>query len=200
MGRAQARVARVERMSQPAHELILGGAKSGKSRAAEQRAAAWLAAGGQRHATLVATALPGDDEMAARIARHRADRAARVPALDTVEAPRALGATLRRLAAPQRLLVVDCLTLWLTQCLLPPPGQPPADWPQERAALLAALQASASPVLLVSNEIGLGVMPLTAPARACIDALGLLHQELAASCDRVTLLVAGCELALKGGR
>lgn len=187
-------------MSRPAHELILGGAKSGKSRTAEQRAAAWLAGGGERRATLVATALPGDAEIGARIARHRADRAARLPALDTVEAPHALGATLRRLAQPQRLLVVDCLTLWLTQCLLPPPGVAPADWPHERAALLAALRDSASPVVLVSNEIGLGVMPLGAEARECIDALGLLHQELAAACARLTLMVAGCEWPVKGAR
>lgn len=187
-------------MSPSCHELILGGAKSGKSRAAEQRAAAWLAAGADRRATLVATALPGDDEMRARIARHRADRAQRAAALDTVEAPRALGAALRRLAHPQRLLVVDCLTLWLTQCLLPPPGAPAVDWPQERSALLAALQDSASPVVLVANEVGLGVMPLSAQARACVDALGLLHQDVAAACGRVTLMVAGNELRVKDSR
>lgn len=187
-------------MSLACHELILGGAKSGKSRAAEQRAAAWLAAGGERRATLLATALPGDDEMQARIERHRADRAQRLPALDTVEAPRALGATLRRLAQPQRLLLVDCLTLWLTQCLLPPPGAPAVDWPLERRALLAALHDSASPVVLVANEVGLGVMPLSREARACVDALGLLHQDVAAACARVTLLVAGCELRVKDMR
>jgi adenosylcobinamide kinase/adenosylcobinamide-phosphate guanylyltransferase len=187
-------------MRRSSHELILGGAKSGKSRAAEQRAAAWLAAGAEQHATLLATALPGDDEMSARIARHRADRALRLPALHTVEAPCSLGAALRRLAHPQRLLVVDCLTLWLTQCLLPPPGVPAVDWPQERSALLAALRESASPVVLVANEVGLGVMPLSAAARACVDALGLLHQDVAAACSRVTLMVAGCELRVKDGR
>lgn len=187
-------------MSPSCRELILGGAKSGKSRAAEQRAAAWLAAGADRRATLVATALSGDDEMRERIARHRADRAQRVPALDTVEAPRSLGAALRRLAHPQRLLVVDCLTLWLTQCLLPPPGEPAVDWPQERNALLAALRESRSPVVLVANEIGLGVMPMSAEARACVDALGLLHQDVAAGCSRVTLMVAGCELRVKDAR
>lgn len=191
-------------MSLACHELILGGAKSGKSRAAEQRAAAWLAGAGERRATLVATALPGDDEMRARIERHRADRALRLPALDTVEAPCALGATLRRLAQPQRLLVVDCLTLWLTQCLLPPPGVAAVDWPpdwtQERDALLAALRDSVSPIVLVANEVGLGVMPLSREARACVDALGLLHQDVAAHCRRVTLLVAGCELRVKDER
>ncbi len=180
------------------HELILGGAKSGKSRTAELRAAAWLAANQNHSATLVATALPGDDEMASRIARHRSDRALRVPALHTVEAPTALAATLRRLAHPQRLLVVDCLTLWLTQHLLPPEGAAPArPWPQERDDLLAALCDMASPTVLVSNEIGLGVMPMSREARACVDALGLLHQAVAAQCQRVTLLVAGCELTVK---
>jgi adenosylcobinamide kinase/adenosylcobinamide-phosphate guanylyltransferase len=180
------------------HELILGGARSGKSRAAEQRARQWLAADASHRATLVATALAADEEMAARIARHRVDRAARVPALATVEASAALGATLARLAEPGRLLVVDCLTLWATQCLLPPPqAAPPLTWVQEQQALLAALRESASPVVLVSNEIGLGVMPLAREARAAVDALGHLHQAVAACCARVTLMVAGCELRVK---
>lgn len=184
------------------HELILGGARSGKSRCAEGRAAAWLAQHPHHRATLVATALAGDDEMAARIARHRLDRAARVPGLATVEEPLAPGAVLRRLADPRHLLVLDCLTLWLTQCLLPPPGLPvdEATWPRERAALLAALQDHPSPVLLVSNEIGLGVLPLAREARACVDALGHLHQDLARLCPRVTLMVAGCELTVKEAR
>lgn len=185
------------------HELILGGAKSGKSRAAESRAAAWLAAGPGRRATLVATALPaeatGDAEMGRRIARHRADRAARVPQLQTLEAATALGDTLRQLSDPQHLLVVDCLTLWLTQLLMPPPGRAPAGpaWRAEQAALLAALHESASPVVLVSNEIGLGVLPMSREARDFVDALGLLHQAVAAHCARVTLMVAGCELCAK---
>lgn len=186
----------------PRHELLLGGVHSGKSRTAELRAAAWLAADPRHRATLVATALPGDAEMAARIERHRTARAARVPALATVEAPQALGAALSALADPQHLLVVDCLTLWLTQCLLPPPGRAhdPGTWPRERDALLTALTDSASPVVLVSNEIGLGVMPLSREARECIDALGGLHQAVATRCGRVTLMVAGCELCVKDER
>lgn len=181
----------------PAHQLILGGARSGKSRAAEARAAAWLQADGRHRATLVATALAGDAEMAARIARHREDRALRLPQLELVEAPRQLGAALRAQAQPGRLLVVDCLTLWLSQCLLPPAGAPAADWPAEQEALFAALRQAPAPVVLVSNEIGLGVMPLSAEARRCVDALGLLHQQVAAHCARVTLMVAGCALDLK---
>ncbi len=179
------------------HELILGGARSGKSRTAEARAAAWLQADPRHRATLVATALAGDAEMAARIARHRIDRAARVPQLGTVEATTLLGAVLQRLSDPSHLLVVDCLTLWLTQCLLPPPGVAAQAWPDEQQALLQALRDSASPVVLVSNEIGLGVMPMSREARQCVDALGLLHQAVATHCRRVTLMVAGCELTVK---
>lgn len=190
-------------MTQARHELILGGAKSGKSRTAESRAARWLGEGGNRRAALVATALPGkvtgDAEMDRRIARHRADRAARVPQLQTVEAADALGGTLQGLSDPQLLIVVDCLTLWLTQILMPPPGRvaSAALWHQEGAALLSALRESASPIVLVSNEIGLGVLPMSREARDFIDTLGLLHQAVAGLCGRVTLMVAGCELSVK---
>lgn len=181
------------------HELILGGARSGKSRTAETRARDWLAADPKRRATLVATALPGDGEMAARIAKHRTDRALRAPALATVEASHQLGAVLRELAAPDHLLLIDCLTLWLSQCLMPPDGSPMdlAAWDAEREGLVQALRESASPVVLVSNEIGLGVMPMSHEARVCVDALGFLHQEVAQACGRVTLMVAGCELRVK---
>jgi adenosylcobinamide kinase/adenosylcobinamide-phosphate guanylyltransferase len=184
----------------PLHELILGGAKSGKSRRAEDLAAQWLAAAPGRSAVLVATALAGDDEMAARIARHQRDRAERVPGLATVEATQDLAEALRAQDDPQRLLVVDCLTLWLTQCLLPPPGHAAQDGPAREAALLRAVQAARSPLVFVSNEIGLGVMPMSREARRCIDALGLLHQRLAQDCARVTLMVAGLPLAVKGER
>lgn len=191
-----------------AHELILGGARSGKSMLAEARAADWLAAASGRSAVLVATALAGDDEMAARIQRHRLDRAERVPALATVEAPAALAATLRAQASPHRLLLVDCLTLWITQCLMPPWPSSPAGasgsrlnhdaWQREEQELLDALEGLTSPVVLVSNEIGLGVVPVSREARACVDALGRLNREVAARCTRVTLMVAGCPLVVKG--
>ena len=183
----------------PMHELILGGAKSGKSRRAEDLAARWLVAAPGRSALLLATALAGDDEMAARIVRHRRDRAERAPALATLEVPVDLPAALRAQDDPARLLLVDCLTLWLTQCLLPPPGVAAQDWPTQERALLQAVQAARSPLLLVSNEIGLGVLPMSPEARRCVDALGLLHQRLAARCERVTLMVAGLPLRVKGG-
>ncbi len=192
-------------MAGVAHTFILGGARSGKSRRAEALAATWLAAAPQHQAVLLATAWAGDGdgivdpEMAQRIHRHRVDRAARVPALATVEVPLALAAALRAQGAPQRLLVVDCLTLWLTQCLMPiaGPGMDEAAWDAEEAALLQALRDSASPVVLVSNEIGLGVLPLSREARHFVDTLGRLHQRVAAQCSQVTLMVAGLPLHLK---
>jgi adenosylcobinamide kinase/adenosylcobinamide-phosphate guanylyltransferase len=184
---------------EPTHELILGGARSGKSRRAEDLASLWLAAGPGRSATLLATALAADDEMAARIRRHRGDRAVFAPGLDTLEVPIALPAALREQDDPQRLLLVDCLTLWLTQCLLPPPGLPVQDWPALERSLLEAVRQARSPLVFVSNEIGLGVMPMSVEARQCVDALGRLHQRLAPLCHRVTLMVAGLPLAVKGG-
>lgn len=182
-------------------ELLLGGQKSGKSRAAESRAAAWLSRPG-RSATLVATAQAGDDEMVARIERHRADRAARVPGLRTHEAPYAedLPTAIDALSAPEHLLVIDCVTLWLSQLAMPSGSLPPAgtgELAMASARLVAAVRRARGPVVLVSNEIGSGVVPVSPEVRAVVDALGRLHQDLAAVCDRVTLVVAGCELAVK---
>ncbi len=182
-----------------AHELILGGARSGKSRAAEARAAQWLAAPG-RQAVLIATALAGDGEMALRIARHQADRAARVPQLGCLELQGGdLAQAVSAQSTPQRMVLVDCLTLWLTQLLMPLHGVPASAAQRVQAvlALLDALAAAPGPVVLVSNEIGLGVLPLGAETRQFVDALGWLHQAVAAACGRVTLMVAGCALAVK---
>ncbi len=187
-------------MTAPMHSLILGGQKSGKSRLAEQRAAAWLVAAPGHRATLLATAEAGDAEMAARIARHQADRTARVPGLATLEVPLHLAAAIARHSTPGHLLVVDCLTLWLTQRLMPlqGPGLDDAGLAAETANLLAALQQAGGPVLWVSNEIGLGVSPLGREVRRFLDALGLLHQQIAARCGQVQLMVAGCPLLVKG--
>lgn len=180
------------------HELILGGQKSGKSRAAEMRAAHWLGAPG-REAVLIATAQAADDEMVRRIARHRSDRANRVPGLVTCEESRDLRSGLRRHSAPHRLVVVDCLTLWLTQLAMPLAGDGAS--PNELVAavdgLMLELRRATGPVVLISNEIGLGVAPMSAEARRFVDALGLLHQAVAGTCERVTLMVAGCELRVK---
>lgn len=182
------------------HELILGGVRSGKSAAASARAAAWLDHPGHR-ATLIATARPGDGEMARRIALHQASRAQTLPAMACLELQRdELAQALVQHAQPERLLVVDCLTLWLTQLLLPQAGLPmgAAQVQAQMLELTQVLRAAPGPVVLVSNEIGLGVTPLGVDTRRFLDALGHLHQVVAASCERVTLMVAGCEVAVKG--
>ena len=180
------------------HELILGGQRSGKSRCAELRAAAWLAQPGHT-ALLLATALPGDDEMRLRIARHRRDRADQVPALGLVEVPRQLAQAVRDHSAAHCLLVVDCLTMWLANLLMPLQGGTLDEgvWAARRAALCDALFEAPGPVLLVSNEIGLGIAPLTPEARRYVDELGRLHQVVAALCANVTLMVAGIEMPVK---
>ena len=181
----------------PERTFILGGQKSGKSRHAEMLAAHWLARSSTHRAVLIATAQPWDDEMRERIARHRADRAARVPGLATVEEPLALAATLAIHSAPDTLVLIDCLTLWLTNLLMPMAGAP-ADADAADVALRDALRAARGPVVLVGNEIGLGVIPMGREVRAFVDALGRLNQSVAAECDRVVLMAAGLPLTLKG--
>ncbi len=191
----------------PRTQLILGGQKSGKSRRAELLARQWLQADAGHQAVLVATGQAWDAEMSERIARHRRDRAERVPGMLTIEEPRELAQVLARHSSPQRLLVIDCLTLWLTNWLMPMPVQaenlesyqPKShDWQAQLALFLKALDAAVGPVILVGNEIGLGVIPMGREARAFVDALGLLNQQAAAHCESVTLMCAGLPLALKG--
>jgi len=185
-----------------AHEFILGGQKSGKSRRAEQRAIDWIAeAPAARRAVLIATAQAFDDEMRERIARHQADRARRVPAMRTVEEPVELARAIVSESAPETLVVVDCLTLWLTNLLMPlrsEGAKPATRTPAAHVAmLLIALREARGPVVLVGNEIGLGVIPLGRETRAFVDTLGRMNQEVAAACHRVTLMAAGLPLTLK---
>ena len=187
-------------------ELILGGQKSGKSRRAETLASGWLASAPQRRAVLIATALPYDEEMRQRIGRHQSDRAERVPGLRTVEEPLDLAGALKQHSQPDTLVVIDCLTLWLTNWRMPmrselerldPEAQRSAA-PAPVAALVEAIRSAPGPVILVSNEISLGVIPMGTEVRAFLDALGLLHQQVGAVCERVTLMVAGLPLTVKG--
>lgn len=182
-------------------ELILGGQKSGKSRRAELLARQWLGQGADHRAVLIATAQPWDEEMRARIARHQADRAERVPGMVTVEEPLALAQAIAAHSSLQTLLVVDCLTLWLTNLLMPvklESNQPPVHMDTAQIApLLIAIENAPGPVVLVGNEIGLGVIPLGAEVRAFVDALGQLNQAVAQACQRVTLMAAGLPLTLK---
>ncbi|MEH3048479.1 bifunctional adenosylcobinamide kinase/adenosylcobinamide-phosphate guanylyltransferase [Sphingomonas adhaesiva] len=164
--------------------LVLGGARSGKSRHAQALAEA---AGGRL--VFVATAQGFDDEMRDRIARHRADRDAR---WRTVEAPTDLAAALRTADAPDTTILVDCLTLWTSNLLLAD-----ADIPAACDALLAALAAMRARVLLVANEVGWGIVPDNALARAFRDAAGIVNQRVAAAATHVHLIVAGLPLVLK---
>lgn len=167
-------------------ELILGGARAGKSAQAEQRAReSGLAV------TYIATALPGDEEMAARIQAHRTRRPA---SWGLVEEPLALAGALARHAAPDRCLIVDCLTLWLSNLLH---AEDPQVFVRERQALMEALPALPGHIILIGNEVGMGVVPMGALTRRFCDEAGRLHQELARLCDRVTLMVAGLPWVLK---
>ena len=177
--------------------LILGGARSGKSRYAEQTARAI-----GLPVTYIATAQAGDAEMGARIAHHRGSRPAHWP---TVEAPVELAAALCDSAVAGGVVIVDCLTLWLSNLLFdlhaaPPehgPIAPPARYTRERATLLECLPGLPGTVICVSNEIGFGVVPMGALTRFFADEMGRLNQEIAALAQRVTLTVAGLPLELK---
>ena len=193
-------------------ELILGGQRSGKSRRAELLARDWLAQSPSHQAVMIATAKAWDDEMVERIARHQQDRAERVPGMTSVEEPIALAEAIQTHSKVQTLVVVDCLTLWLTNLLMPhdavknvkngsekvfnmPPGQ---QIRVQSATLLIAIKNVPGPVILVGNEIGLGVIPMGRETRDFVDALGRLNQEVAAACERVTFMAAGLPLTLKG--
>ena len=187
-------------------ELILGGQKSGKSRRAELLARDWLAQSGDHRAVLVATGEAWDDEMRERIARHQRDRADRVPGLQTVEEPHDVAAAVALHSTPQTLVVVDCLTLWLTHWTMPMGAETmnfeqkqalALGWQAQAAMFLGAVRKSPGPVVLVGNEIGLGVIPMGREVRAFVDALGLLNQQVAQVCPRVTLMAAGLPLTLK---
>ncbi|WP_296948728.1 bifunctional adenosylcobinamide kinase/adenosylcobinamide-phosphate guanylyltransferase [uncultured Massilia sp.] len=179
--------------------LVLGGARSGKSALAER-----LARAADKEVVYVATSSAGDGEMSDRIAHHRARRPAD---WRTVEEPTALAATLRALCAPGRIVLVDCLTLWLTNLMFSTHQDYPEVGPidlaplfhAERAALLAWLdEPPAGDVVFVSNEVGMGIVPYGAISRAFVDEAGRLHQDVAARVERVLFVAAGLPLALKG--
>ena len=169
------------------HELILGGVRSGKSRLAEQHA---LASGLQ--VVYVATAQARDAEMQRRVAEHQVRRP---ESWLSVEAGQNLAEVLQREASAQRCLLVDCLTLWLTQ-LLCDAGE--RELRRECAALLEVLPGLSGQVILVSNETNMGIVPMGELSRRYCDEAGRLHQQLASLCERVTLMVAGIPLIVKG--
>lgn len=168
----------------PPVTLVFGGARSGKSAYAERLVAA---AGSGLY---LATAQAGDAEMAARIAQHRARRGV---SWTTIEEPLGLVAALHEFASPRRPVLVDCLTLWLANLLAA--GR---DVEAETAGLTRGLGNLAGPVVLVSNEVGLGIVPATALGRAFRDHAGRLNQAVAGVADRVVFIAAGLPLVLKG--
>lgn len=178
--------------------MIIGGARSGKSAHAEQ-----LALASRKKVVYIATAQIGDEEMQRRIAHHRQRRDVH---WQTVEEPLALGDAIERHAAADTLVLIDCLTVWLSNLLFseqrdfPEIGviDAPACFMQQRARLLQVLEQVAGDVLLVTNEVGQGVIPQGAVSRWFVDEAGRLNQHVAAICDRVTMVVAGLPLQLKG--
>ncbi len=169
----------------PRATLILGGARSGKSRFAEA-----LVSDHAADAVYLATATIGDAEMADRVAHHRAGRDAR---WTTVEEPLALPERLTALARPERPVLVDCLTFWLFNLM-----EADRDIEAAAAELVTAIGRLAGPAVFVANEVGLGIVPDNALARRFRDHAGRLNQDVAAAADAVIFLAAGLPLWLKG--
>lgn len=167
--------------------LILGGVRSGKSRLAEE-----IAEGTGLPVTVIATATAADEEMRLRIAAHRARRP---PHWTLVEEPQLLAARLREHAAHGHCVIVDCITLWLTNLLLAPEE---SLFARETGALLERLSDIPGDIIFVSNETNLGVIPMAALARRFCDEAGNFHQELARRCARVLFTIAGLAVVLKG--
>lgn len=168
-------------------ELILGGARSGKSRLAEQKAQ-----DSGLEVIYIATATAEDEEMEDRIDHHRRQRPEH---WQLVEEPIALAEVLKVHARPDRCLLVDCLTLWVTNLLCHAEQEL---FLKERQALLECLDALEGHVILVSNEVGMGIVPMGELSRRFCDESGRLHQELASQAEKVTLTVAGLPHVLKG--
>lgn len=166
-------------------QLILGGARSGKSALAED-----LAGATDLEVIYIATATANDGEMQQRIAHHQQQRPAH---WTTIESPYELTETLQQQAAPQRCLLVECLTLWLSNLLCDARNTELA-----REALLKAVAELPGEIIFVSNEVGLGVIPMGSLSRQFVDESGRLHQSLAQQCDRVVFTAAGLPLIMKG--
>ncbi len=166
--------------------LVLGGVRSGKSAYAEQ-----LVADTEQEVCYLATSQVWDEEMAARVRIHQERRPSH---WQLIEEPIALAARLNALSAGQQSVLVECLTLWLTNliCL-----EDEARFAAEKAALLEAVANFEGELVLVSSEVGLGIMPMNAMARRFADEAGLLNQQLAKLTERVTLVAAGLPMPLK---
>jgi adenosylcobinamide kinase / adenosylcobinamide-phosphate guanylyltransferase len=180
------RFRRAARRGDGVKTLVLGGVRSGKSRYAEQ-----VAGQGAASVVMVVTATADDEEMAARIAAHRARRP---PQWQVVEEPVALGGAISRATAPGTVVIVDCLTLWLANLLALGDRKVLEG---ERDALNSAVSEASGTLVLVSNEVGSGIVPANELARRFRDEAGFLHQELARLCDQVVWMVAGLPVVVK---
>lgn len=177
--------------------LVFGGARSGKSAYAES-----LAGESGKTVVYIATAQALDTEMESRIAHHRA---CRKEGWTTVEEPLALAQALKTWCAPQRVVLVDCLTVWLSNLLFSEtkaypevgPIVPPERFHAERAALLEAIEDAGGDLIFVSNEVGMGIVPQGAISRWFVDEAGRLNQAVAARCERAVWVAAGMPLILK---
>lgn len=171
-------------------ELVLGGARSGKSRYAEQQAL-----DSEKQVIYIATAEAGDLEMQSRINLHRQ---ARPNHWITLEEPLHLAEIIKKHELTSTVLLVDCLTLWLCNILFNRQGEiQQSVFEKETIALYEVLSTYSSQLVLVSNEVGLGVVPLDKMSRRFVDEAGLLHQKIAALSDRVVLVTAGLVQVLK---
>ena len=170
-------------------QFILGGARSGKSRLAEQTAIA-----SNKPVAYIATAQAWDNEMQERIVHHQAQRPA---AWTLVEEPLRLAARLKQLDQAGRVILVDCLTLWMSNLLMQKDENIQTD---ECAQLLQILPSLQAEILLVSNETGLGVVPMGQISRKFVDESGRLHQQLGQIADKVVFCVAGFPMILKGDK
>ena len=170
--------------------LILGGARSGKSHYAEQ-----LAEASSKQVIYIATGMAGDDEMQQRIEQHQAER----PRYwETIEEPILIADVIQQYASSNNYLLVDCLTLWLSNILFDPRGNYQEDiFLQQKQALLDILSNIHTDIALVSNEVGMGIVPMDKMSRRFADETGRLHQQLAKICSHVTLVTAGLPQALK---
>lgn len=171
-------------MSNASSLLVLGGARSGKSRFAQDRAEALT-----DKLIYLATAQAFDDEMRERIALHRADRGTR---WSTVEAPLELAETITACSGPETVVLVDCLTLWASNLMLAD-----RDVAAATERLVRAVSAARGPIVLVANEVGLGIVPDNALARRFRDVAGRINQDMAAAADEVVMMFAGLSLTLK---
>ncbi len=166
------------------NQLILGGARSGKSRYAEK-----LAIESGKPLVLLATGQAADEEMAARITLHQSQRSDQ---WRVIEEPINLGRALNEVDDGDSAVVIDCLTLWLSNCL----HEDVFDL--EKRALLEVLPQLRNDIYIVSNEVGSGIVPLGPLSREFVDQSGWLHQSLAEICEKVTVIIAGLPLPLKG--